>query len=153
MNAGNSTENRSRRMLALLLALAGAVLAGWGVYAFANPIVVLKWSTATELETAGYAVYRGPSADGPFDKISSEIIPASSNPLSGGDYEYTDREVEPGTTYYYMLEEIELSGTANREGPVVSEAVRRGLAEGALGAVLIVTGFVLARSSPREKEG
>jgi len=139
----------SVQTLSLLLALVGAVLTAWAVYAFSNPTVIVRWSTATEFETAGYAVYRGESPDGPFEKISDTLIPGAGDPISGGDYEFTDRDVEPGTTYYYMLEEVELSGGTNREGPVVSTASRRGLVEGALGIVLVIAGVVLLRTSQR----
>jgi hypothetical protein len=136
-------------MLSLLLALAGALLTAWAVFAFSNPTVIVRWSTATEFETAGYAVYRGESPDGPFEKVSDALIPAAGDPISGGDYEFIDRDVEPGKTYYYMLEEVELSGGANREGPVVSTADRRGLIEGAVGIILFITGAAFVRFSPR----
>ena len=118
---------RSSKPLSLLFVLTGAVLTGWGIYAFATPTVVVRWSTATEFDTAGYFVYRGENPDGPFEKITERLIPAANDPVSGGEYEFTDREVRPGTTYYYLLEEVELSGSTNREGPVVSTAARRGL--------------------------
>ncbi len=139
----------SVKTLSLLLALAGALLTAWAGYAFLNPTVIVAWSTATEFETAGYAVYRGESPDGPFEKISDTLIPAAGDPISGGDYEFIDRGVEPGVTYYYMLEEVELSGGANREGTDVATASRRGLVEGALGIILVITGVALVRSSQR----
>lgn len=138
--------------LSLLLTVAGALLTAWAVYALSNPTVIVRWSTATEFETAGYAVYRGESPEGPFEKISDALIPAAGDPISGGDYEFVDREVEPGVTYYYMLEEVELSGGTNREGPVVSTAARRGLIEGSLGILLVITGLAFVLFSQRRRQ-
>ena len=133
-----SKNIRSGSVLALIASLGGLILAGWGLYALGNPTIVIEWTTATEFETAGYAVYRGDNPDGPYEKISTEFIPASNNPLSGGEYAFTDRDVEPGQGYYYMLEEIELSGNINREGPVEAIALRRGIVEGAIGSLLFL---------------
>lgn len=136
--------------VSLLTIIIGVLITGWAIYSLATPSVVVKWSTATEFETAGYFVYRSENPEGPFEKITEVLIPAANDPLSGGDYTYTDRDVRPGTTYYYMLEEVELSGAANQEGPVVSTANRRGAFEGIVGIAIVLAGFVLRRSGPRE---
>jgi hypothetical protein len=143
------SENRTFKLLAVILFFIGVGLAGWGLNVFSNPVVIIRWSTATEFETAGYAIYRGIDPEGPFDKISDAIIPAANNPISGGEYEFTDRDVEPGVTYYYMLEEIELSGATNRQGPVTSSAVRRGIIETAIGVVLILVAVYFLRIAGR----
>lgn len=147
-----TAQSRSGTVLALLASLVGLVLAGWGLYAAGNPSIVIQWSTATEFETAGYAIYRGDSPDGPFEKISREFIVAANDPLSGGDYSFTDRDVVPGQTYYYLLEEIELSGEVNREGPVVSTAARRGLVEGVIGSLLFLFSVYVVRLTMRHRE-
>jgi hypothetical protein len=149
-------ENRSFKLLAVVLSLIGVGLAGWALYVLGNPTVVIRWSTATEFETAGYAIYRSENPEGPFEKVSDSFIPAVNNPISGGEYAFTDRDVEPGVTYYYLLEEIELSGATNREGPVASTAARRGVAEGAIGSLLFLVSIYLIRSASqgrREEPG
>ncbi len=83
----------------------------------------VEWTTETEMNTAGFNVYRGESPDGPFDvKVNTELIPASSDPLSGGKYSLTDRTAMPGVTYYYRLEEVEKTGQVSSHGPIEARA-------------------------------
>ena len=97
----------------VLLGLALLVLAGCVTQ------VKVVWSTETEMNTAGFNLYRSESAEGPFDvKINDELIPASPDPMTGGDYSYVDRTARPGVTYYYQLQEVEKSGGTNVYGPI-----------------------------------
>lgn len=74
--------------------------------------IVIRWSTETEVNTAGFNVFRGPSEAGPWEKINQRLIPGSPDPLRGGSYVFTDTNVIAGVTYWYQLEEIELGGRA-----------------------------------------
>jgi len=81
--------------------------------------VRVEWSTETEMNTAGFNLYRGESADGPFDvKVNAQLIPPATDPLTGGKYEYVDKTARPGVTYYYRLEEVERNGGTNNFGPI-----------------------------------
>lgn len=86
--------------------------------ACSTPIRV-EWNTETEMNTAGFNVYRGESPDGPFDvKVNAELIPPSPDPLSGGKYSLLDRSARPGVTYYYQLQEVEKTGEVSFHGPI-----------------------------------
>jgi len=81
--------------------------------------VRVEWSTETEMNTAGFNLYRGESADGPFDvKVNEQLIAPAVDPLTGGKYEYVDKTARPGITYYYRLEEVERNGGTNSFGPI-----------------------------------
>lgn len=99
--------------------------------------VVIDWSTASELNTAGFNLYRSESPDGPFSKINDNLIPASPDPLTGGSYSYTDKNVSPGRTYYYQLEDVEISGGLNRN----EETVKVKASGGGLIELLLAIGF------------
>ena len=86
--------------------------------AFGAATVTVEWSTASELNTAGFNLYRGESQDGPFTRINAELIPASPDPLIGGSYIYTDTGVAAGRIYYYQLEDVETSGATTIQGVV-----------------------------------
>lgn len=101
------------RLFILLALLALLLLAGCS-----NKGATITWKTASEVETAGFNLYRSTSPDGPWEKINAQIIPPAEDPVSGGDYSFIDKTAKPGQTYYYQLEEVELSGGSNRFDPI-----------------------------------
>ena len=84
----------------------------------AASVVIVEWTTETEVDTAGFNLYRSESPDGSYIKINHGLIPGSSDPLLGGKYVYTDTNVVAGRTYYYRLEDVELDGTTTTHGPI-----------------------------------
>jgi hypothetical protein len=84
--------------------------------------IVVQWETASEINTAGFNLYRSERAEGPYTKVNVQIIPASTDPVLGGKYVYEDTNVVPGRTYYYQLEDVEFSGTTARHGPLTITA-------------------------------
>jgi len=114
--------------------------------------VVVEWTTASEINTSGFNLYRSEQADGPYIKINTQLIPASTDPLVGGKYRYEDTGVTSGRTYYYQLEDVELDGASTRHGPIVVTAssawglddfTGKLLVLGA-GVLVVVTGVLLA---------
>jgi hypothetical protein len=100
-----------------LLITSGALIYGaWK--ATRQTAILVEWSTATELDVAGFQVLRSSSVEGPFETLNPDLLPPSDDPLAGGEYSYSDPGVQPGSTYYYMVEEIETSGTRSRYGPI-----------------------------------
>lgn len=81
-------------------------------------LVIVEWTTESEVETAGFNLYRSDSSEGPYVKVNPALIPGSSDPLLGGRYVYTDTNVVAGRTYYYKLEDVELDGTTTLHGPI-----------------------------------
>ena len=65
--------------------------------------VVLKWETATEIDNAGFMVYRSDNPDGGGCRDVSGLIPADGG-VDGAKYTFIDRDVASGATYYYWLE-------------------------------------------------
>lgn len=116
MNRSNTAGNGSHmphgawrpagRLFLLLLLLTGLLS---GCSAQAAPIVI-QWSTETEVNTAGFNVYRSDSRDGDYVQINDKLVPSALDPLLGGRYAYTDTQVEVGKTYFYKLEELESTG-------------------------------------------
>ncbi len=95
----------------LWLVLAAALL----VYPLVRPTVEVRWETATEVETAGFNLYRGTSQDDISSRINQQgIIPGRGNALAGSVYTFSDVGVRAGETYYYLIEEVEYDGRLNR---------------------------------------
>ncbi len=110
----------SRLRPIVLTVLAAAVAIGLGLLLprVVPTVVTVEWSTATELNTAGFNLYRADTESGPFQKVNTDLIPASPDPLVGGTYAFTDTGVMAGRTYYYRLEDVETSGAATAQGIV-----------------------------------
>lgn len=83
--------------------------------------VLLEWETATELDNLGFNLYRANSPDGPCTRLNASLIP-SQNPGSpiGASYSFLDEDVQPGLTYYYWLEDVDIYGVATLHGPVTA---------------------------------
>jgi hypothetical protein len=122
-----------RLTLIITFALILATLTLFIVNAATPPVVTIEWSTASELNTAGFNLARGDNQAGPFTRLNTEMIPASPDPLVGGSYVYTDTEVSAGHTYYYQLEEVETTGGASVQG-VVAVTASGGLTPALIGA-------------------
>ncbi|MDX1435168.1 MAG: hypothetical protein R3335_00060 [Anaerolineales bacterium] len=145
MIQGGSTplSRYARIALWLVLGLAFVGLAYQTFAAFRTPTVEIKWSTGSEVGTAGFNLYRAEDPQGQTEKINDALIPGAPDPLRGADYSYTDENVVAGATYYYLVEEIETDGSVNQHGPIVVTAQSGGwlqvLALAVLaGAVLVV---------------
>jgi hypothetical protein len=75
--------------------------------------ILLRWITRTELDTSSFRIYRSETAAGPWDTVVTEQD-SDSDGLTDTVYEYHDKAIAIGTTYFYLLEEVELSGSVNR---------------------------------------
>ena len=82
-----------------------------------NHKIILAWSTTSEIDTAGFNIYRSESVNGEYFKINDELIPAQGSSTQGASYEYVDTVLKNRKTYYYKLEDIDLNGTSTMHGP------------------------------------
>jgi hypothetical protein len=80
--------------------------------------VILTWKTESEVNNAGFNIYRAESEAGEYVKINSSLIPAKGSTTGGANYRYIDQTANRGTTYYYKLEDVDMSGNATMHGPV-----------------------------------
>jgi hypothetical protein len=80
--------------------------------------VILQWSTSSEIDNAGFNLYRSESENGEYIKINLSLIPAQGSSTQGASYESVDKDVKNRKTYYYKLEDIDLNGTSTMHGPV-----------------------------------
>ena len=106
--------------------------------------IVVQWTTATEINTAGFNLYRSERAEGPFIKVNAQLIPASADALIGIEYRHEDAAVVAGRTYYYQLEDVEFGGASARHGLiVVTASALFGVGDALMRFVLLVGALVL----------
>ncbi len=109
------------------------LLMGVGIYLLtldAAP-AVLSWETASEVDTAGFNIYRTevprsePEMEPSWVRVNPTIIPAKGSEVAGAMYRFEDKDVVPGRRYRYQIEEVEWDGTLIRYPQVVE--LRAGL--------------------------
>ena len=84
--------------------------------------VMLAWETGTELDNAGFNLYRATAADGPYTRINETLIAAEGDAVAGASYSFLDT---PGYgTFYYQLEDVDYYGVSTLHGPVEATVAR-----------------------------
>ena len=82
--------------------------------------VQVTWESVSELDTAGFNLYRTGAAQqqpGPADLLAFVAAQAPGSTL-GAAYSFEDANVSPGQTYYYWLGSVSLAGAVTLHGPV-----------------------------------
>ncbi len=93
--------------------------------------VTLVWETAAEIDTAGFNILRSESQDGAFDKINDVLIPGEGGPTQGAAYSYIDGGLQSGATYWYQLEDVDVTGESYIYDVTVSVTLTQGMCSGA----------------------
>ncbi|MFQ6092432.1 MAG: DUF6073 family protein [bacterium] len=84
-----------------------------------DQVVMIEWTTGTEMDNAGFNLYRSGKEDEGYVKINGELIPAEGDATAGAGYSFTDAAVIPGATYYYKLESLASDERTDVYGPVM----------------------------------
>jgi hypothetical protein len=92
--------------------------------------VTLTWQAESSPERAGFNVRRSQRGDGTYYTINDALIQpevgaaAASSAMAA--YRFVDRDISPGKTYFYRLEDVSVSGRGALHG-VVSVTVPQGI--------------------------
>ena len=79
--------------------------------------VQVSWETTSELNNAGFNLYRNTTPD-PVGDLLAYVPSQAPGSTQGYVYSYDDADVQPGHTYWYWLEDVSLSGATTLHGPV-----------------------------------
>lgn len=93
--------------------------------------VTLIWETVAEIDTAGFNILRSESQGGPFEKINDVLIPGEGGPTQGAVYSYIDDGLQIGVTYWYQLEDVDVTGESYIHDPTLSVTLAQGVCSGA----------------------
>ncbi|MCL6582027.1 MAG: right-handed parallel beta-helix repeat-containing protein [bacterium] len=80
--------------------------------------VVITWTTLSEINTAGFNLWRAQEDGGEYVKINPVPIGAEGGSSLAAEYSYLDNMVSPATRYYYQLEEVDSTGISTFHGPI-----------------------------------
>ncbi len=84
----------------------------------------ITWATVTEMDNAGFNLYRSTSPGVLGERLNAALIPAQApGSTLGFTYTFDDFSVTPGQTYWYTLEDVDFSGLTTRHGPVSAVVV------------------------------
>ena len=72
--------------------------------------VLLKWTTESELDNAGFYIYRSETKDGEFKVVNPTMIAGAGTTSERSEYTWTDTTAKPKTVYYYRIEDISHAG-------------------------------------------
>jgi hypothetical protein len=89
--------------------------------------IEIQWNTASETNNDFFEIMRGTSETGVFNRIAA--LPSQGNSASGHQYEYLDREVAAGQTYWYYLADVDLNGNRTEHREMMRSATMTGSAE------------------------
>ncbi len=80
--------------------------------------VLLQWSTESETNSYGFHVLRSLTEKDGFEQVTPEPIRAAGVSTHRREYQWLDRRVEAGVTYYYKLQQLDIDGSSRFYGPV-----------------------------------
>lgn len=107
-----------RYWVGIFLLFVAGIMSVISSFAARQASVVVEWSTASELDTAGFNIYRGESPDQIILKVNPTLIPPALDPLRGDTYRFNDHSVTPGIKYFYLVEEVDQLGNPSLYGPI-----------------------------------
>lgn len=76
----------------------------------ATGAVLIKWTTESELNNAGFNILRSENRNGEFKVINPTMIPGAGTTGEKHHYSYTDKTAKPNVVYYYQIEDVSFAG-------------------------------------------
>ena len=75
-----------------------------------NAGVVLKWITESEVDNAGFYIYRSQTKDGEFKVVNPKLIQGAGTTGERHTYTWIDTTAKPNVVYYYRIEDVSHAG-------------------------------------------
>ena len=99
---GNPGHRGERVALPVILSVFRAEHTDTGVF--------LKWITESEVDNAGFYIYRSQTKDGEYKVINQNMILGAGTTGERTEYTWTDATAKPNTVYYYRIEDVSHAG-------------------------------------------
>ena len=72
--------------------------------------VIVKWITESEVDNAGFYIYRSLTKDGKFRVVNQRMIQGAGTTGERNAYTWTDTTAKPNTVYYYRIADVSYAG-------------------------------------------
>ena len=72
--------------------------------------VVIRWTTESELDNAGFNILRSDSRNGEFEQVNERLIQGNGTTAERSTYKWVDTTAKPGVVYYYQIEDVSFAG-------------------------------------------
>ncbi len=72
--------------------------------------VIIKWTTESELDNAGFNILRAETRTSVFQVINTQLIPGAGTTAERNIYTWTDATAKPNVVYYYQIEDVSFAG-------------------------------------------
>ena len=88
-----------------------------------NGEVIIRWTTESELDNAGFNILRSNNRINGFKQVNTALIQGAGTTGERSTYKWIDTAVKPGIVYYYQIEDVSFAG----EHKVLTTARLKGL--------------------------
>ena len=72
--------------------------------------IVIRWTTESELDNAGFNILRSDSQNGEFKQVNSELVQGAGTTGERNTYKWVDESAKLGVVYYYQIEDVSFAG-------------------------------------------
>ncbi len=72
--------------------------------------VLIKWTTESEMDNAGFNILRSQTKTGVFKIINTQLIPGAGTTAARNIYRWTDATAKSNVVYYYQIEDVSFAG-------------------------------------------
>ena len=72
--------------------------------------VIIKWTTESEVDNAGFNILRAETRTSVFQVINTQLIPGAGTTSERNIYTWTDATAKPNVVYYYQIEDVSFAG-------------------------------------------
>lgn len=72
--------------------------------------VIIKWTTESEVDNAGFNILRAETRKDVFKVVNAQLIPGAGTTAERNIYTWTDTTAKPNVVYYYQIEDVSFAG-------------------------------------------
>ena len=88
-----------------------------------NAGVILSWTTESEVDNAGFYIYRSETKDGEFKVVNLTMIQGADTTGERNEYTWTDTTAKQNIAYYYRIEDVSHAGVRNQLATVRCQGI------------------------------